>query len=548
MFFDALLLPSWAVLGSLVAIGVLYCTYQRIIEETEIRRLGGHATGRWPWDFQGLRFTYQFVRYAQRNEVLKFLHNACMASTRVSSTARQWHSSMTYEVRRMGVRYIVTADPVNIKALLGTQFEDFGKGDRFLRDWRDIMGHSVFTTDGKAWHDARQRIRPLFTRQRIADLECFDKHVQVLLPMLGRGAVVDVKDLFLRFAIDTAADFSLGLELNTMRHRSEEFFEAFERVHETQSLIQRAGPFNFLISRKQFKRDLAVIDSILEPSIQEALNLPLEALEAMKKSDSSYTFVQQCAAISRDPVFLRDEIRSVMIAGRDTTSMTLTWCLFELARHPALVEELRRTIEDTIGFDTKPTYEDLKRPEMKLVSNILNETLRLYPSTPNNARAALRDTTLPRGGGSDGTRPIGIRAKTPILYSTHLMQLDDDIYPPEGPDFSPPQKFDPHRWDKWFPTPWTYIPFNGGPRICIGQAFALTEMSFVLLRIFQRFCKVELVSAGDGYHVPQESPVPWLRKSDSRPSLAELYAQERPKMTSKITLAPKYPVRVRFAE
>ncbi|GKT50158.1 cytochrome P450 [Colletotrichum spaethianum] len=62
---------------------------------------------------------------------------------------------MTFEVRRMGIRYVVTADPVSIKALLGTQFDDFGKGDRFLRDWKDIIGHNVFTTDGKAWHDAR---------------------------------------------------------------------------------------------------------------------------------------------------------------------------------------------------------------------------------------------------------------------------------------------------------------------------------------------------------------------------------------------------------
>lgn len=106
-------------------------------------------------------------------------------------------------------------------------------------------------------------------------------------------------------------------------------------------------------------------------------------------------------------------------------------------------------------------------------------------------RLALHDTTLPNGGGEDGTQPIGILKNTPIGYSAIYMQRRADLYPPPSADFAPVLTYSPERWEKWTPRPWQYIPFNGGPRICIGQQFALTEMAYTIVRIFQRFERVE---------------------------------------------------------
>lgn len=114
----------------------------------------------------------------------------------------------------------------------------------------------------------------------------------------------------------------------------------------------------------------------------------------------------------------------------------------------------------------------------------MHETLRLYPSVPFNVRLALTDTTLPRGGGPDGLSPIGVLKDTPIGYSTIIMQRRPDLTPDS-------LSFRPERWETWQPKPWQYIPFNGGPRICIGQQFALTEMGYTLVRILQRFERVE---------------------------------------------------------
>jgi cytochrome P450 len=96
----------------------------------------------------------------------------------------------------------------------------------------------------------------------------------------------------------------------------------------------------------------------------------------------------------------------------------------------------------------------------------MNETLRLYPVVPFNVRLALKDTTLPHGGGSDGNQPFCVLKDNPVGYSTLTMQRRADLYPPPSSGFPPVLEFVPERWDNWIPKSWQYIPFNGGPRIC----------------------------------------------------------------------------------
>ena len=96
---------------------------------------------------------------------------------------------------------------------------------------------------------------------------------------------------------------------------------------------------------------------------------------------------------------------AVLLAGRDTTAGTLSFTFQELSANPDIVKTLRREILDRVGKERRPTYEDLKN--MPYLQHVINETLRLYPSVPYNVRLALQDTTLPKGGGPDGTEPIG---------------------------------------------------------------------------------------------------------------------------------------------
>lgn len=107
--------------------------------------------------------------------------------------------SRTVELKLAGQRFIFTADPENIKAILATQFQDYGKGKPFHEEWKDFLGDSIFTTDGEEWHNSRSLIRPQFIKTRVSDLEIFEKHVNKLIALMGgQGQEVDVSALLYR--------------------------------------------------------------------------------------------------------------------------------------------------------------------------------------------------------------------------------------------------------------------------------------------------------------------------------------------------------------
>lgn len=147
----------------------------------------------------------------------------------------------------------------------------------------------------------------------------------------------------------------------------------------------------------------------------------------------------------------------VLLAGRDTTAGTLSFCFQELSQNPKILQKLRQEIFDCVGPNRRPTYEDLKN--MRYLQHTLNETLRKYPAVGANVRASLHDTTLPRGGGPDGLHPLGIRKDTYVAYSTIYMQRDARLFPPSSAEFPDLLTFCPERWDHWIPKSWHYIPF-----------------------------------------------------------------------------------------
>lgn len=443
--------------------------FLEIQEAGKIRALGGRAPRITSWVPLGLGFIAQAVDKGRRHENLNFWQ---YLMTQFANPSRPF----TIETANVGQRIIFTIDEENIKAILATQFNDYGKGARFHEEWHDFLGDSeiyrlcsscsfcvtdrylagIFTTDGDMWHSSRQLIRPQFIKDRVSDLHIFEKHVNVLLPLLSDrrpGVSVDLVDIFCRYTLDAATDFLLGRSVQSLQNPTVVFADAFAQVQATQGLIARTGPLNKFVSRKAFYKNLQIVDGFIQPFIEETLHLSPEELEKKSKSDEGYTFLHALASFTRDPKVLRDQIIAVLLAGRDTTAMTLSWTFYELSRKPEIVAKLRQEIKDTVGMDKAPTYADLK--SMRYLQHTMNEVLRLYPNVPYNVRISLKDTTLPRGGGTDGMQPIGILKGTPIGYSTLAMQRRDDIYPPPSEKFPHHLKFSPERWDSWTPKSWT---------------------------------------------------------------------------------------------
>ncbi|CEJ61686.1 hypothetical protein PMG11_10210 [Penicillium brasilianum] len=174
---------------------------------------------------------------------------------------------------------------------------------------------------------------------------------------------------------------------------------------------------------------------------------------------------EELAKETQDPDELRSQLLNILLAGRDTTAGLLGWTFHLLSRQVHV-------------------YEKLRTVSCSYLQHVLSEVLRLHPVVPENGRRAVRNTTLPRGGGPDGTSPIYIPAGEDVDYNVHVMHRRKDIW---GDDAN---QFRPERWTGRKPG-WEYLPFNGGPRICLGQQSALTEAGYVVVRMLQRFDKVE---------------------------------------------------------
>jgi len=151
-------------------------------------------------------------------------------------------SPYTVETKVGSRRYILTADYEIIKAVLATQFNDFGKGETFNRQFHDFLGDSVFTTDGKEWHDSRQLIRPLFLNQRIGDLEVFERHAQRLLSLInGKGETTELQQLLFQYTLDVSTDFMFGKTVGSLENPQVEFADAVSEVQRVQAVIARLG-------------------------------------------------------------------------------------------------------------------------------------------------------------------------------------------------------------------------------------------------------------------------------------------------------------------
>jgi cytochrome P450 len=311
--------------------------------------------------------------------------------TRAHTNLEAWQdffSSGRYTVEAApgGLRCIFTADPENIKAILATQFTDYGKGEPFHEDWKEFLGDSIFTTDLDQWHTSRQLIRPQFIKDRVSDLDVFEEHVQILMQQIrnaGQGAEIDVSDLFFRYTLDAATHFLLGRSVRSLELGEQEFANGFNEVQRVQNIIARAGyvpfpstcrnsvqvlmirvgenrPLKWLVPMKTFRAGIKTINEFVAPYIDEALRLSPEELATKTKSEEGYTFLHALASFTRDRTVLRDQLVAVLLAGRDTTASTLSWTFYELARHPEVVERLRKEIIEHVGLERAPTYTDLK--------------------------------------------------------------------------------------------------------------------------------------------------------------------------------------------
>jgi cytochrome P450 len=172
-----------------------------------------------------------------------------------------------------------------------------------------------------------------------------------------------------------------------------------------------------------------------------------------------------------------DEAAILLVAGHETSANALSWMWYLLAQHPEVVAKLRTEMTQVLG-ERPASFADI--PALGYSLQVIQETMRLYPPAWILDRVALEDDTY-----------NGLALPKGTLISGYLYGMHHSTKHWEAPEAFRPERFAPDQVRQQ--APYAYIPFGGGPRLCIGNQFALTEMQLVLLEMLRRF-EIEAVA------------------------------------------------------
>ncbi|KAK0460977.1 cytochrome P450 [Desarmillaria tabescens] len=414
----------------------------------------------------------------------------------------------------IGLMQIVTTSPKHIQRVLATDFDNFEKGKEFQETMSSVLGTGVFNSDGKMWKFHRTMTRPFFSRDRISHFDLFDGHAQTVVAKmkerLRMGVALDFQDLIQRFTLDSATEFLFGKSVESLlgnlpylpsstldlgkshkKTQSEVFADGF--LSALKILHERGDeawiwPL-FEIFKDRTAAPMSVVNHFIEPIVDEAVKQRDEEKNGVGETDDGQkdTLLGHLVRETNDPKILKDEILNILIAGRDTTGWTLSVLVYFLCTNPLVCTRLRQEIINSVGPVRRPTFEDIKG--MKYLRAVINETMRLYPAVPVNVRTSIKETTFPSDDPDE--KDIYVPAGTPVPYSVFLMHRRKDLWGPDAEQFDP-LRFIDERHHRITKNPWIFLPFNAGPRICLGQQFAYNEMSFIIIRLLQAFEGFEL--------------------------------------------------------
>lgn len=405
----------------------------------------------------------------------------------------------THSLNLLGDYIIQTIDPINIKSLLATPgIADFSLGKARTTGFNELLGEGIFTLDsGNGWEHSRAMLRPQFARKQVSDVNMLEKHISNLLDLMAKNEDnINLQPLLFKFTLDSATEFLFGESAGSLTGGVDggEFADAFTTAQAFALWNLRMGGFfsHWWRSKRMIKAN-KIVHSFVDGCVEKALGRVREEKEKDGNPESGrYIFLDAVARETSDPKVLRDQMLNILLAGRDTTAGLFGWTFYLLARHPRVYKKLRDDLEAAFGTGEQgvwkqPTFDGLK--DIPYLRHVLSEVLRLYPSVPFNGREAIRDTVLPIGGGPDGKSPVMVPAGTRVQYSVFALHRREDIY---GSDVL---EFRPERWaeNPLLGAGWGYLPFNGGPRMCLGQQYALTEVGFTVARVLQRYETMEAI-------------------------------------------------------
>ncbi|GLA40748.1 cytochrome P450 52A3 [Aspergillus niger] len=413
----------------------------------------------------------------------------------------------TLKVNLVGHDVVATCEPENIQAVLASQFSSFGLSKWRYPQYRPLLGRGIFTSDGTAWEHSRKLLRPQFTKNQIPSIEWFDSHSENLMRALPPdGHAFDIQPLAFRLALDSATGYLFGESINslvkpdsnqtgvaeTSGSGNEGFAAAFDYAQDILFRRTLALSYYWLINPSDFRKSTRVVHEFVDYYVDKAIEYRSNIgsyKTGHEQKGEEYCFLHALAAETQDREFLRDQLVNVLLASRDDVASVFTSTFYLLARDPVAWWKLKQEITDAV--DRHASSITLKEIQsLPYLRGVLYEVLRLFPPVPVNARVAHYDTTIPVGGGPDGRSPVFIPKGQMVAYSVWCLHRRRDLW---GADA---ESFRPERWEGYNPPAWEFVPFNGGPRACLGQQFAIILISQQVFRLVQHLDSIESAQPG----------------------------------------------------
>ena len=358
--------------------------------------------------------------------------------------------------------------PDAIEEMLVTRAREFVKTPGVRRSLRPLLGEGLLLSEGDFWLRQRRLAQPAFHRQRVAGYgavmtEFAERHAAGWRD----GAVVELHGEMMAVtqAIvgKTLFDADVSGDAHEAAGAAKVLAEDFgARIARFTLPLWVPTPAN-LKARRAIRRLDAIVGRIISERRAggEDRGDLLSMLVAAQDADDGTRMT---------PRQLRDEVMTLFLAGHETTAVTLSWAWYLLAQHAEATARLEAELAQVLG-GRAPAVADL--PRLTYTAGVVSESLRLFPPAYALGRQALVASEL-------GGHPV---ARGEIVLAPAWVIHRDRRW------FDKPNEFLPERWDgdlaKRLPR-FAYFPFGGGPRQCIGNAFALMEATLVLAAVAQR--------------------------------------------------------------
>uniref|UniRef100_A0A7N0V0P7 Cytochrome P450 704C1 n=1 Tax=Kalanchoe fedtschenkoi TaxID=63787 RepID=A0A7N0V0P7_KALFE len=328
----------------------------------------------------------------------------------------------TYRLLAPDESAIYTTDPRNIEHVLKTRFNKYTKGKPHVEVLTDLFGEGVFLADGEKWRHQRKLASFEFSTRVLRDFSCkvFRKCSAKLVRAVATSAEshqpFDLQNLLMRGTLDSIFKVGFGVDLNCLGERDAEstaFSVAFDELN---ALVYRryVDPIWKIKralnvgSESLIKKHMKVIDDFAYGVIKAKRQQMKSMRESGEKEDILSRFLVES---EKDPEnmtdrYLKDIVLNFLIAGKDSSAVTMSWFFYMLCKNPVVQEKILQEIRDATGVNDgeKPEAEDFVArindsvlDKMHYLHATLSETLRLYPAVPLDGRCAEEDDTLPDG-------------------------------------------------------------------------------------------------------------------------------------------------------